>query len=454
MRTCKLVLGAMGVLAFSAGVFAGPRPEADVTPNGLEKTKLVGFSRIESLPPLPPGARANTIGQPTNVAVPIFRHLSEQQMARGTTANTGYADAIVYRSGPDSGYGNFNKSESGNFVGNLLHLGNGFPVDGGEINGYETLIYNSVSSPGGDAACDVYLMDGDPLGWIDTRINDPPQIIPGTLCTFTGMVQAGIGATCVGGYCDGGYLDGQPCTVDSDCGLCPAIGHDDIDDCPGLFRLECNLDPKVMLPSRNVWMIIEWTSGCRMGWRWALLGPPEVAAIGEENFCAGTCPGSPLPCVDLAIELVDGISQWSGLGGATYQGPGSYTCCEDPGGPQCDHGDANTTNDCGHPTSCSDGVATDFSGWCFGAQIYWAAFVTSIYANTDTYIQFTPAVVDVDKPALPPARDLAHELRWRPLEDPYNQGLAVAASAAYDPGKDKIAVVCSCEVFTRHPQTR
>jgi hypothetical protein len=43
-------------------------------------------------------------------------------------------------------------------------------------------------------------------------------------------------------------------------------------------------------------------------------------------------------------------------------------------------------------------VATDFSGWCFGAQVYWAAFVTSIYANTDTYIQFSPQEILLDKP--------------------------------------------------------
>ena len=390
MRTCKFVLGAMGVLAFSAGVFAGPRPEADVTPDGLQKTTFVGVSRIESLPPLPPGARANTIAQPTNLNVPVYLHLSDQEMASGGTADWGYTKAVVYRSGADTGYGNFNKSSAaGNFVANLLHLGNGFPVDGGEIDSFETLIYNSVSSPGGNAACTVALWDGDPLGWIDTRYNAVPQPIPGTSCDFSGMVQAGSdGSTCVAGYCVGGFADGFECLDDSDCGLCPAIGHDDIDDCPGLYRLQCNFENKVMIPSRNVWLVIEWTGGCRMGWRWAYMSQPVVAAIGEENFCAGTCPASPGPCVDLAIELVDGISQWSGYG--------TGTCCED--GSACDHYDYDTSNDCGHATSCSDGVATDFSGWCFGAEIYWAAFVTSVYANTDTYIQFSPAVIDLDKP--------------------------------------------------------
>jgi hypothetical protein len=171
----------MGILAFSASAFAGPRPEAAVTPDGVQKTKLVGISRIENLPPLPPGARANTEAQPTNVPVPIFRVLSDEQMARGGTAYEGAAEAIVYRSGPDSGFGNFNKgSASGNFLANLLHLGNGFPVDGGagkgEIKGYETLIYNSVSNPEtypSGLVTTVSLWDGDPLGWIDTRINDP-----------------------------------------------------------------------------------------------------------------------------------------------------------------------------------------------------------------------------------------------------------------------------------------
>jgi hypothetical protein len=395
----------MGVLAFSASVFAGPRPEAAVTPDGVVHKSLIGVSRIDNLQPLPPSVRRpNTEAQPTNVPVPMYRVLSDEQMARGGTAFDAAASAVVYRSGADSGYGNFNKSESGNFLGNLLHLGNGFPVDGGEIKGYDLLVYNSVSNPEtypSGLGVVVSLWDGDPLGWIDTRINDPPQQIPQTVCTFTGLTyMGGHGSNgCVGGYCDGGFLDGEACAVDSDCGLCPGnVGHDDIVECPGLYRLVCNFEKKVMIPSRNVWMIVEYTGGCRMGWRWALLAPPEIAAIGEQNFCAGTCPASTQPCVDLAIELVDGLSQWSGLGGVTYGGgvEGDWTCCEN--GNVCDHGDADTTNDCGHPSTCSDMVATDFSGWCFGATVYWASFVTSIYANTDAYFTLSPEVV-LAKPA-------------------------------------------------------
>ena len=341
-------LAAASLLALSVSVQGGPRPEAGVIPQGAERMQLIGVSRIDELPPLPPGVRPGTEGQLTGIPVPVYRMISDEELALGRrAANTGAATAVVYRSGPDSGYGNFNKATEGNFVGNLLHLGNGFPVTGGEIKGYDTLVYNSVFSPGGNASCIVSLWDGDPLGFIDTRISDPPQQIPGTTCTFTDMVRGGSdGSYCDTGTCVGGFADGWSCDDDTDCGLCPAIGHDDIAECPGLYRLECNFAEKVMLPSRNVWMIIEWTEGCRMGWRWALFSHPEVAAVGEENFCAGSCSSSPMPCVDLAIEYVDAASQWDG--------EGVGTCCEDPG-ITCDHSDG--VYECGHHASCSDGEA-------------------------------------------------------------------------------------------------
>jgi hypothetical protein len=308
--------------------------------------------------------------------------------AHGSVANTGSARAIVYRNSHDNGYANFNKSVQGNFVGNLLHLGNGFPGDGGEISGYDLLVYNSVSSPGGDAAATVSLWDGDPLGLIDTRISDPPQVIPGTTCTFSGLVKGGTGGNgcvnigCDGPGCDicmGGFMDGTECEDDADCGLCPALPGDDFPECPGLFRLICDFDSKVAIPSRNVWMILEWTEGCRMGWRWAFYEGPEIAAIGEENFCANTCPNAPVPCVDMAIEFVDAASQWSSIGVGT--------CCEDDG-IVCDHSDG--TYECGHATTCSDGVAETFDAWCFGAPSYFASFVASIYANTDTTATLVP----------------------------------------------------------------
>jgi hypothetical protein len=381
---CKC-LCALGVFALSVAVYAGN------TPQGVERISFEGISVVNEMAPLPPGARENTVMQPFGVPVPIMRMISNEEFARGGTA-TGTAKAIVYRNSHDAGSGNFNKgSAAGNFVGNLLHLGNGFPVTGGEISGYDLLVYNSVSSPGGDAAATVALWDGDPLGIIDTRISDPPQPIPGTTCTFSGMEQAGLASTCnpTTLLCEGGYLDGTSCAASpTDCGLCPAISGDDIAECPGLFRLECNFDPKVAIPSRNVWMIIEWTGGCRMAWRWAYLQGPEIAAVGEQNFCGNTCPTAPVPCVDLAIEFVDAASQWGGVGVGT--------CCEDPG-IVCDHSDG--VLECGHATSCSDGVAESFSGWCFGAPSYFASFVASIYANTDTTVSLVPRggnpVIDV-----------------------------------------------------------
>jgi hypothetical protein len=145
-------------------------------------------------------------------------------------------------------------------------------------------------------------------------------------------------------------------------------------------------------------MILEWLDGCRMGWRWSLFAPPMIAAVGEENFCAGTCPASPMPCVDLAIELVDGISQWSWLG--------TGTCCED--GQVCDHSDG--VYECQHGSTCSDDVATDFDGWCFGAEIYWAAFVTNVYANTDTIIKIAPRPKDGAKVDVKPRNNIVFDV--------------------------------------------
>jgi len=227
------------------------------------------------------------------------------------------------------------------------------------------------------------------LGWIDTRNAAVPAPIPGTTCTFampyTGFYGSegcqdtdddGIGDTCVGGY-----SDGLACADDNtDCGLCPSVGYsgDDEFDCPGLYRFVCNFPDKVMIPSRNIWWILENLAGCRAGWRFSYFQPPEIAAVGEENFCAGTCPASPLPCSDLMVEVVDADSQWYGVGVGT--------CCEDPG-IVCDHSDG--VLECGHATTCSDGVADTFDGWCGGAP-GWYAFTGSIYANTDTTVSVVP----------------------------------------------------------------
>lgn len=362
---------------------AGPRPEGGPAPQEAEKVRLIGVSRFDALPPLPFEMKANIEGQPTGVPVPVFSMISDEQFARGETLSASSTEgltAVVYRNSHDTGFGNFNKATAGNFVGNLLHLANGFPVNGGEVSGYDLLVYNAASNPGGDATVYVSLWNGDPLGIIDTRISDPPNEIAGTGCTFTGLVKGGTGSNgCVDGICDGGFLDGANCTVDTDCGACPAMPGDDIPECPGLFRLECHFAEDVALPSRNVWMIVQHLEGCRTGWRWAIYDAPEVAAMGEENFCGGTCPAAGVPCVDLAIDYTDAASQWDG--------EGVGTCCEDPG-ITCDHSDG--TEECGHLTSCSDGVAESFDSWCFGAPAYFASFVASIYAHTSTSASLVP----------------------------------------------------------------
>jgi hypothetical protein len=374
----------LGVLALCVSVHA-----ADIAQQNQD-AKLIGISRISELPPLPANlAKGNSWAQPLDVPVPIFsRH---QDGFEGSVA-TGVGTAIVFRQAYDSGYGNFNKSTQNNFAGNLMSLGNGFPADGGDITGYDLLIYNSVTSPGGDATAYVSLWDGDPLGFIDTRVSDPPQEITGTDCTFSGLTKAGLGSNgCVNLVCDGGFLDGTACTDDSDCGLCPAISGDDIPECPGLWRLQCDFGGKVAIPSRNVWMIVQWLDGCRMGWRRSIFAPPQIAAVGVYNFCgppgASSCEESSLPCSDLAIELVDAESQYSGLGVGT--------CCEDDT-IACDHTDADTSNDCAHATTCSDGVADYFSAWCYGAEVYWASWVASIYTNTDTLIKVVPRGADAN----------------------------------------------------------
>ncbi len=361
----------------------GPRTEGEVARQDIERVRFIGVSRFEALPALPFTTKADLEGQVTGVPVPVFAVISDEQVARGETrtASTDEAlTAVVYRNSYDSGWGQFGKATEGNFVGNLLHLGNGFPVTGGDVSRYDLLVYNAASNPGGEATVYVSLWNGDPLGWIDTRISDPPEEIAGTGCTFSGLVKGGLGSNgCVDGICDGGFLNGNYCDDDADCGACPAVPGDDIPECPGLFRLECDFAEPVTLPSRNVWMIVQHLEGCRTGWRWAVLGPPEVAAVGEENFCDNTCPSSPMPCVDLAVEYVDAASQW-------YE-QGAGTCCEDPG-IVCDHSDG--THECGHPTSCSDGVAETFDAWCFGAEMYWASFVASVYSPTSTSIGLVP----------------------------------------------------------------
>ena len=60
-------------------------------------------------------------------------------------------------------------------------------------------------------------------------------------------------------------MEGYFCTDDTDCGLCSVIEGDDIPECQGLYRVECNLDPEIYIPSRNVWMVPEVIQGCRVG---------------------------------------------------------------------------------------------------------------------------------------------------------------------------------------------
>ncbi|MGD2111245.1 MAG: hypothetical protein PVI86_17850 [Phycisphaerae bacterium] len=387
----RFAVACLVVVGFTRALNA--RSGADVQPQQIEKVRLTGVSLIEELPPLPRSARANLEGQVTGVPVPVFSMISDEQVARGegwTAPADEPLQAVVYRNSHDTGFGNYNKATVGNFVGNLLHLGNGFPVEGGEISGYDLLVNNSVNNPGSDATVYVSLWDGDPLGVIDTRISDPPQPIAGTGCTFSELVKGGTGSNgCVidadhdgnPDTCEGGFSDGWHCVQDTDCGLCPAVQGDDIPECPGLFRLECNFPESVTIPSRNVWMIVEHLAGCRTGWRWAFYDFPEVAAVGEENFCGGTCPNAPVPCVDLAVEHVDAASQWDEAGVGT--------CCEDPG-MACDHTDGSSLNDCGHPSTCSDGVAETFDSWCFGAPSYFASFVASIYSPTTTAYSMVP----------------------------------------------------------------
>ena len=99
-------VAAASLLALSASVHGGPRPEAGVIPQGAEKMQLIGVSRIDELPPLPPGVRPGTEGQLTGIPVPMYRMISDEELALGRkVANTGAATAIVYRNSHDSGYG-------------------------------------------------------------------------------------------------------------------------------------------------------------------------------------------------------------------------------------------------------------------------------------------------------------------------------------------------------------
>ncbi|MGD2109386.1 MAG: hypothetical protein PVI86_08330, partial [Phycisphaerae bacterium] len=186
-RTAVLFIA--GVTLGSLPVHAAPRRERKEAPDRNQQIKLIGVSRIDELPPLPPGARPNTMVQPLGIPVPVFEVASDQMAARGSVANAGSAKAVVYRNPNDAGFAHHNKPDAGNFTGNLLHLGNGFPLGGSEISGYDLLVYNDAAGPDAAGAARVSLWNGDPLGLIDTRISNPPREIPGTVCTFTQLAE-------------------------------------------------------------------------------------------------------------------------------------------------------------------------------------------------------------------------------------------------------------------------
>ncbi|MGB2986145.1 MAG: hypothetical protein WBE26_09710, partial [Phycisphaerae bacterium] len=383
----------LGVVSIAAGARGGPRVtrvNRDVTSRDgtVAKQRLVGYEIIHSLEPLPPELARRAEPLPVGVPIPVFEvHNNESPLLRGGVTS-GSATAIVYRQPHDCGYFYpFAKGmDIGNYASNPLALGNGFQV-GDKISGFDVLVYNSVDGFG-EGGVEVSLWDGDPWGILDTSVHDPPQMIPGTLASWTGLAMGGSDSDgcwedgtecttenpCANGVCDGGFLDGETCADHSDCGLCPALPGNADSYCAGLYRLRATFDPPIVMPSDQPWIVMTVTEGCRLGWRWAWFEPPDVGRGGGWGACAGVAG----PCTNMTEDFYEHGQFYDGSTG---------TCCDT--GEACDHTNADMSDDCSHPSYCSSGVADTRRYW-WDPHMYYLSFVASAYAPADTTVSLFP----------------------------------------------------------------
>ncbi|MGB2985587.1 MAG: hypothetical protein WBE26_06860, partial [Phycisphaerae bacterium] len=121
--------------------------------------------------------------------------------------------------------------------------------------------------------------------------------------------------------------------------------------------------------------------GCRIGWRASWYWAPTVGKGGGAFGCAGVAG----PCTD-AVEVQYETGQFN------YDGVG--TCC-DTGDP-CNHTNMATGDDCSHPTFCSSSAVNMSDAWYYGAPTYYASFVATAYAVSNTYLSLVPTQVGAD----------------------------------------------------------
>ena len=252
------------------------------------------------------GARLERL--PTGLPVVTVAVEDDATIARGVAGPVfGEVMAVVFRQLDDGGFVFANKDDAGNFVANQMFLANGF-APGDAIIAYDLLVYNAPT--GGPASVKVSLWDGDPLGIVDTQCNGAPAPIPGTTVTFTDLPPAD--------------------------DLCPAIGEFAEPRCVGLFRLKATLPGAVAVECNHVWMVLEISEGCRLGWR----KHPDMGHGPDVGFS----------------DYVEALLDRSSADGF---------CCDN--GQACNHSDADTTNDCPtDPTFCTDGVAEYPTAFSYG----------------------------------------------------------------------------------------
>ena len=404
-------VAAIGVFAFSVSLYGGERLSRvtkDVVPqdNVVAKQTLVGYEIIHSLEALPPQMADRAQPLPLNVAIPIWEvHNDGSPVLDGSVAAGSTCNAVVYRQANDSGYFYpFGKGmDIGNWAANPLNMGNGF-VAGDALCAYDTTWYNSVTGFG-EGSLQCTLWDGDPFEIYDTTAGGTADPIAGTTGVWSNIRQGGYdsqgcweggiagGTACPPGTvdctCVDGYGHGLACVDDSDCGLCPGLVSDGyIADpwdeatqtgCAGLYKLVHTMDPPVVIPNDEPWLVCEILDGCRVGWRASWYFAPDVGKGGGAFGCAGVASA----CTD-AVEETYEYGQ--------FNNNSVGTCCDT--GAACDHSDLLTSNDCSHPTFCSSGAVDTAGAWYYGAPAYYASFIATAYAMSEAYLSMVPVSSD------------------------------------------------------------
>ncbi len=280
-------------------------PERRVT-----RTRHTGYEYIHSRGELPPNLDNEYEALPVGVPISHYSVHNNGSPALSRSVATEY-DPIIYLNDRDSGWFAPQKaSDVGNFTSVQMSMGNGFLV-GDRVTSYSLTVYNS-SEGTEPATVRLSLWDGDPAGIEDTALNDPPQEIAGTTCTWTDLAKPPLDYVCEGGYCSGYWYVDVPCASDDDCNGCPGLLTDDyfaIEDpwapetetgCLGLYDLVCTLDPGITMPTKRPWLKVEVLEGCRVG---ARLGFPywwpKVASGGGAGGCAELLG----PCGDFIEEF-------------------------------------------------------------------------------------------------------------------------------------------------------